>query len=74
MRAIAGALLVVAGAILWGAGAASMPVVDPIGAGHQHAGWAIAAGVSLVLAGLAVVAIDLRSGRPPDGPNQPPAP
>jgi hypothetical protein len=67
MRAIAGALIVVAGAFLWGVGAVAATLAYGLQSGGMasYGNWAIFGGIALVLAGLGIAAADLLPGRPP---------
>jgi hypothetical protein len=72
MRAVTGALVVVAGAILWGAGAIALTMSYGISGYHADpGGWATFIGLVLVLTGLGIAVRDLLSGPPPTPPAPP---
>jgi len=70
MRTIAGALVVIAGAILWGSGVIAATLARSSSAA-VYGGWAIFAGVVLVLIGAGTIVFELLI-RPPDKPSEKP--
>ena len=66
MRAVAGVLVVMARAILWGAGIIGL-TFGPLSRG-EDGGWVLFFGALLILVGIRTVVADLRSGRPPERP------
>jgi hypothetical protein len=71
MRSISGGLIIVAGAILWGAGAIAVTLSNGMKTSAEYGGTAIFGGFALIVVGLAVVVCDFLPGRPP--PRRPPA-
>jgi hypothetical protein len=66
VRAIAGGLVVLAGAVLWGAGAIAVTLAPGMKTWTSYGNYATAAGVFLVLVGLGVLVADLLPRRPQD--------
>lgn len=71
MRTIAGAIIVLAAAILFGAGAIAHTIIEGAPRGQSPAGqWAMGAGALMGFLGFALLVAGLRSDftRPPDHP------
>jgi hypothetical protein len=64
MRAIAGAIITLAGAVLWSAGALAVTASYGVKAPGDHGGWATFGGLVLAIIGVAIVVADTPYGRP----------
>jgi hypothetical protein len=70
MRAIASALVVLAGAVLWGAGAIAATLASGMGSSPAFGVAAVLAGAVVGLIGLSLLTGALLHGRPADPPEK----